>query len=606
MKTIYKTITDSFIFNALLFLFSSFGLAVLSLLQAIGNGQLNMFYDYFRYPMTFFLNALPIILLQGFLLCISGRQWIAFLISGIIVLAASAGDYFKLIIRYEPFLFSDIHYIGAALGVSKDYSLSLNSRLITSLIALLAGSFLLAVFAKRTLHLKSRFFILIFILLSIFPLWRYVYSSDDVYNSSLIVQRDYDREMYKTASKGFVYPFIYSIKDVHKTPPEGYNEKKVAAFLSSYADSKIPEDKRINIIAIQLEAFSDLRALGISGISQKTYEYYDQLKAESISGTLMVNVNGGATIDTEQCFLTGDYRYYKVNNTTPSFVWYMKDQGYRTVGGHPYYSFYGRQISNPLLGFETYRFCENYDGYPDIELLSPSRNYSDCFFFDSIFEQYMEIVNKGENVFSFNVTMQGHGPYSTDEYLFGDIWFDGSNCSAITSHILNNYLGGLADTQKNLSKLIDALRDEEHPVVVVLYGDHKPWLGDNSSIVDELAIPYDTTSENGIINYYSTEYIIWANNRTKELYPGVFAEKGPTISTCYLLPYVFQKLEWNSCGYSNYLIERMNTLNVITSKNIFFEHGSFTEKLSPEGEEMLELAENILYYRQFLSQKHQK
>ena len=124
--------------------------------------------------------------------------------------------------------------------------------------------------------------------------------------------------------------------------------------------------------------------------------------------------------------------------------------------------------------------------------------------------------------------------------------------------------------------------------------------------MDELAIPYDTTSENGIINYYSTEYIIWANNRTKELYPGVFAEKGPTISTCYLLPYVFQKMEWNSCGYSNYLIERMKTLNVITSKNIFFEHGSFTEKLSPEGEEMLELAENILYYRQFLSQKRQK
>ena len=55
-----------------------------------------------------------------------------------------------------------------------------------------------------------------------------------------------------------------------------------------------------------------------------------------------------------------------------------------------------------------------------------------------------------------------------------------------------------------------------------------------------------------------------------------------------------------------YYIRIYTNIKELNEKNIFFEHGSFTEKLSPEGEEMLELAENILYYRQFLSQKRQK
>ena len=590
----YK-VTHSVVWNILMLIASSAAVAVFSLLLAIGNGQRVMFFDYFHFPLTFILNWLPVFLLQTLLWCLLGRQWIAFLLTGVLVLTASAGNYFKLVIRYEPFLASDIPYITTAMGVSGEYNISLNTRLTLILICVALIFIFILLFAKRKPGSAARIIGVVLILASVFPLWKYVYSSEKMYTSSYIVQRDYDREMYKTASKGFLYPFIYSIKEAFfADPPEGYDSSKTAAFLASYPDHDIPENSRPNIIAIQLEAFSDLRSMGIEGISDDAYAYYDRLKGESLYGTLVVNVNGGSTIDTEQCFLTGDYAYYKIRKETQSFVWYLKNQGYQTVGGHPFYSFYGRQFTNPLLGFDDYRFVGSYEGYPDIEQIKPGRNFSDCFFFDSILSQYIELTESGYPVFSFNVTMQGHSPYNTEEFLFGNSWFEGKSYSHTTDCVINNYLGSLADTQHYLSLMIDALRDREEPLVVVLFGDHKPWLGDNSCVAEELGVNYDLSTQEGFLNYYSTEYLIWANQAAKEQYnltPG----NGPVISTCYLFPLIFKTLGIDSCGYANYLLDRMDILNVISSRGVVFENGKMTDQLTPSGKEYLQVAEYIQY-----------
>ncbi len=593
--SLFYRISHSLIWNTLILFLSSSAIAVFSLLLAIGNGQRVMFFDYFRFPLTFILNWLPVFFLQTLLFFIFGRQWIAFLLSGIIVLIASAGNYFKLVIRYEPFLASDIPYISTAMGVSGEYNISLNTRLVLILLCMVMLFVFIFLCASRKPKLTTRIIGVILLLASVFPLWKCVYLSEKIYTSNYIVQRDYDREMYKTASKGFLYPFIYSIKEAFFVdPPKGYSNTETAAFLSHYSDHNIPEENKPNIIIVQLEAFSDLRSLGIEGISDETYAYYDSLKKESLYGTLVVNVNGGSTIDTEQCFLTGDYAYYKIRKESPSFVWYLRNQGYHTVGGHPFYSYYGRQFSNPMLGFEDYRFVENYDGYPDIEKLIPGRNFSDCFFFENILTQYNELFESGKPVFSFNVTMQGHSPYDTDNYLFGNSWFDGKAYSRITDCMMNNYLGSLADTQYYLSQMIDALRDREEPVVVVLYGDHKPWLGDNSCVADELGVNNNLSTQEGFLNYYSTEYLIWGNSAAQKKY-NLDNGSGPMISTCYLFPLLFKQLGIDGCGYADYLMERMSTLNVITSRGVVFENGVMSDQLSSSGEDLLQMAQFIQY-----------
>ncbi len=100
--SLFYKITHSLVWNLLLLVLSSAAIAVFSLLLAIGNGQQAMFFDYFHYPLTFLLNWLPVLLLQIFLWFLFGRQWIAFLLTGVLVLTASIGTYFKLVIRYSP------------------------------------------------------------------------------------------------------------------------------------------------------------------------------------------------------------------------------------------------------------------------------------------------------------------------------------------------------------------------------------------------------------------------------------------------------------------------------------------------------------------------
>ena len=190
--------------------------------------------------------------------------------------------------------------------------------------------------------------------------------------------------------------------------------------------------------------------------------------------------------------------------------------------------------------------------------------------------------------------MQGHSPYNTEEFLFGDGWFDGRSYSRTADCVINNYLGSLADTQQYLSVMIDALRDREEPVVVVLYGDHKPWLGDDSCVADELGINYDLSTQEGFLNYYSTEYLIWANPTAREKY-SLDTGNGPVISTCYLFPLLFRQLGIDGCGYADYLLERMDTLNVITSRGVVFENGEMTAQLSSAGAEVLQMARYIQY-----------
>ncbi|MFQ8758872.1 MAG: hypothetical protein ACLSAF_04890 [Intestinimonas sp.] len=45
-------------------------------------------------------------------------------------------------------------------------------------------------------------------------------------------------------SKGFVYPFLYSVKSASDAPPDGYDEKRAQSILSAYEDADIPEEQR--------------------------------------------------------------------------------------------------------------------------------------------------------------------------------------------------------------------------------------------------------------------------------------------------------------------------------------------------------------------------
>ena len=530
-KQIKRFKTQNNWWNIIALLLSSAIIAVVSLLLAIGMFDVELFYDFFRKPLLFLLNYLPILFFQIILCCVFNRQWLAFFITAIIVLGSSAGNFYKLKFRSEPFSFADIPMIRAGLSIAGEFDLTPNLRLIMAVFVIVIGTIFLAIFVRGKIRLKQRLYGIVLISVCSAFLWRSVYSSGELYYGSATsnehVVANWTQQEY--AAKGFIYPFLYSIADSgdHKV-----NNSTLDAFLTS----EIQEDERADIIMFQLEAFNDLRRLGINGIADDTYSIYDDIKKDGICGTLLVNVFAGGTIDTEHRVLTGESSYRSIKGSTDSFVGWLAAQGYYTTGNHPNSgSFYNRRNVNAYLGFKEYFFNEEL--FEDlIKDLYPSPWFSDRLLFPQVQMQLNQLYKNQEHIFSFNVSMQGHSPYNTECFLYEKEYFDGSGYSDETNYLINNYLGSVVDTQEQLMWFINKIKDVERPSIVVIYGDHKPWLGDGNSAATELEINLNHGTEEGLLNRYSTEYVIWANNEARKMFNNSFTGTGETIHAEELFP----------------------------------------------------------------------
>lgn len=578
-----------YLWNFGMLVLAAAGICTVTLFLGIGINSREIFFDYFRHPLIFFLNFLPILMFELLMYGIFGRTWAAFLATAVVFVTASVGNFFKLKFRNDPFMFSDISAIHTALGVSSGYDISLNKRIVFCLLCVASGTVFLFFFVRGRASGKSRIAIAALVLAAVWPLWSFVYSNSSIYNNQTQSFEHANRwaasELY--VSKGFVYPFIYSINSSIVSPPDGYDEQEAISLLAEYDDSVIPEGKKVNILAIQLEAFSDFTTIGIDGF-EDIYADYHALENESYTGNLVTNVFGGGTINTERCFLTGYKDLTDFRQNTNSYVWYLRQNGYTTNGSHPCYrTFYNRFNVNSYLGFEDYYFSEgHYDKYAPI-------CYDDVLF-PEMLKLFTEGVASGKPVFSFNVSYQGHGPYWSEGLEWGDALWDG-DLPEENYNILNNYLGSVKNTIDNLCGLKSGLEAMDEPVVLLVYGDHMPWLGDNDLTYKELGVDLDVSTKSGIMNYYSTRYLIWANDAAKELIGCDFTGEGPDISPCYLMGELFSLLGWDGPTYMQLMDEAEQVLPVISS-GFYFEDGEVVRDLGSEALSTLEKVDFAQYY----------
>lgn len=573
---------------------SGIGTGLLSLLLAIGRYPWHIFFGYFRHPLIALLNILPVVLLILLLYCLVGRAWIAFLVGSVPVMLASVGNYFKIVCRDDPFMFADIPDITTALGISERYDLSMNWRLGFCLFCMVFGTLFLFFFVRGRVRPRWRLALGAVILLSIIPLVG-VYTSDDVYDNKTQNYEYADQwaapQVFLT--RGFVYPFLYSIKEAFPEPPQGYSEEAALEILESYTPQDIPEDKKVNVIGIQLEAFNDLERLGITGIAPEVYEKYHALEAESYTGNLITNIFAGGTVRTERAFLTGDVTLEDFRRDTGSYVWYFKDQGYHAEGIHPYHDYYyNRKNVNSYLGFDQYWFFQNrYDEINDGHIAM-----DDVLFPDLL--QFYQNRDKDTPYFNFTVTYQGHGPYATDALEGTDGWWDGTYSDESTYYILNNYLDSVQETAGQLWDFIQALREDEDPVVVIAFGDHNPWLGYSNSAYHDLGVNLDTSTEEGFYNYYGTRYLIWANDAAKETLNNDFTGEGPDVSPCFLMNVLFEQCGWGSgSAYMQLTGEVMEQIPVINTDGFYVENGQVTTALSDTAQELFSRLEIAQFYR---------
>ena len=560
-----------------------------------------LLFSYLSNPLILFLNLLPAVLLIWFFYFLSRRAWVGFLGGFLPVVGLSLVNYFKIRLRSDPVLAVDLRLAAEAGGIVGGYTLDLTWLVWFAVGCLVVGLlFAILLIPKATQDHRDRAFGALSCLALMAVAFVSLYINPQIYQKT--ANNDYinqwsDVEVY--VSKGCVYPFLYSFRDMFPTPPAGYDEQKAQELLSSYGDADIPEDKKVSVLSVMLEAYCDLTDFAYLAEQEnvaRVYAPWHALEEQSVSGDLLTNIFAGGTVDSEWGFLTGYTTHDDFRSPTDSYVWYLKNQGYRTVGGHPGFGwFYNRQNVNRYLGFDEYQFTENYYG----QLVDPTAAQwnSDHILMEDLLKQMQEETAKGP-CFSFSVTYQNHGPSDGTSSPEAYLTPEDSGLTEETCHIFNNYLKGVEKTISAVENLVQGLEEMEEPVVLVLFGDHKPWAGNGNSAYANIGLDFDLSTIEGFTDYYSTPYLIWANAAAKEALDKDFVGPGGDFSPCFLMTEVFDQCGWEGPGFMQLSRELREISPLIHSQNLFLQNGLLVNALEEEEMDFFRRFLSAQYYRE--------
>ncbi len=466
-----------------------------------------------------------------------------------------AASYYLLRFRDEPMRPGLLRYLREGFAISSEarYDLTPDGRLWGAVAVLIMSCLLLAALARGRAKLRVRLplvWLPVIAALLLEPAYRNGNRYQTLGDTSLI-QRYSASQQY--VIRGFWYPFLHELLGETGEP---LDRQHARFLLDCYADADIPEEQKVDVLILQREGYADFSVFDIPKMDWSGYDLYHQLQAESYTGRLITNTFSGGTITTERAVLTGQWNAEEVDGKTNSYVWYLKNQGYFTEGCHPCYQwFYDRQTVNPLLGFDRYFFSED-----TFSALSGEVTANDDILLPVVWDKYQASESP---YFGFTVTYQGHGPYPGDYVRWEGASYADEVLSGPSAVVMNNYLGSLHASDVALMELVERLRQTARPAVLVVYGDHKPWLGDGASIYRELGINLDLSTEEGFYNYFSTEYLIWANPAAQEKLGRGLAGQGPDISPCYLMNLLYHQLGWQGSGFAQLMNDYFQVMPVV-------------------------------------------
>lgn len=562
--------------------------------------------SYFKLPLLVVMNLLlPLLVVYlGFFLF--ARPWAAYLLSAVPFLGLALASYYKIQLRGDPVLASDLRLIRTAGGIMGNYTFELTEP-VKLVIAGFAGMLALSLVLLRRERMSQRgrlAGLMVMLALTLASYFEF-YTSADIYektaNSGLINPWS-ETEIY--VSRGTTYPFLYSVQDMLPNAPSGYRESEASSTLASYEDQDIPEGEKITVVGIMLEAFSDMTDFPVLDEVppiHKIYEPLHELEERSVSGRLLTNIFAGGTVDTEWGYLTGYSEHEEFRSPVNTYVRYFKSQGYDALYRHPGYSwFYNRSNVNEYLGFDECVF--NDTGFGDLISISDALYHSDKVLVDYLLNDIDSRTETDDPLFLFSVSYQNHGPYPSETYWEEYVTPEKNGWSMQTCCVINNYLAGIRSTINEMCRMTEELEGRDEPIVFVFFGDHKPWMGNGNSVYTEMGINMDVSTLDGFYNYYATPYVIYANQAARDLLGNDFAEPGGDFSPCFLMAKVFDECGWEGPGLMQLQREMREVSPLMSSNGWRMQNGQLTMELEGAAED-----ENDRYLRaQYYIETHLK
>ena len=329
---------------------------------------------------------------------------------------------------------------------------------------------------------------------------------------------------------------------IHSRPvaPEGYSTKTATDLIEKYEAMDIERNivtVPTNIIMIMNESLTDYSLIGEPELSSDPLPGIHELKDNCVKGRLSVNVQGARTCNTEFEVLTGCSMSFLPDGSIP-FVQYnlldvdslpgsLTPLGFESTPIHGYYgseykrsTIYSKWFSEKFVsaeffskGFATNAHTDNIfniDGdFSNDHVFGDDLEYVNRFISDAqtykMVEEILREKKDGEKSFIFDLTMQNHGDYSVHTGDYEVIPYTGNE-------YFDNYLSLSHISDKAFTELLDDLRSLPEPTVVIIFGDHQPYIG-----FDAFKSRFSDGDETGLMktsDKFIVPYVMWANYET--------------------------------------------------------------------------------------------
>ena len=106
------------------------------------------------------------------------------------------------------------------------------------------------------------------------------------------------------------------------------------------------------------------------------------------------------------------------------------------------------------------------------------------------------------------------------------------------------------------------------------------------------------TDEESFYNYWSTPYLIWANDAAKQALENDFVGQGPDISPCFLMNVLFEQCGWAGDAYMQAVYDCWQALPVIHTSGVYRTgDGTFTGQLTQGEQALAQRFACLEYYR---------
>ena len=230
-----------------------------------------------------------------------------------------------------------------------------------------------------------------------------------------------------------------------------------------------------NVHMILLESFWDAALLTGSGLSADPLDpEFRKLWQAAGNSHVLSPVFGGYTANPEFEVLCGlpvteNQVFFEVglHNSVACLPQVLRDAGYRSVVSHPNVAgFWNRVNAYRRIGFDTY-WSER-----DFALDDQNGEFlSDASLYRQVMAKVTPIAAGGTPVFNYILTYFGHVAYPLNAQRPKKI------TTTDTNALLNAYVNLLYYKSRELMVFLEKLQKDDPDSLIVLYGDHLPFLG---------------------------------------------------------------------------------------------------------------------------------